>query len=50
VYVTDLWQQKPVDELSRTIFPEDPPARTVVGAKLVTRSGLIEMMMTAVGR
>ena len=50
VYVTDVWQQKRVDELSRQIFPADPPARTVAGAKLVTRSGLIEMMMTAVGR
>ena len=50
VYVTDVWQQKRVDELSRQIFPTDPPARTVAGAKLVTRSGLIEMMMTAVGR
>jgi 2-iminobutanoate/2-iminopropanoate deaminase len=50
VYVTDVWQQKRVDDLSRQIFPADPPARTVAGAKLVTRSGLIEMMMTAVGR
>lgn len=50
VYVTDLWQQKQVDDLSREIFPIDPPARTVVGAKLVTRAGLVEMMMTAVGR
>jgi len=50
VYVTDMWQQKRVDELSRQIFTTDPPARTVAGAKLVTRSGLIEMMMTAVGR
>jgi 2-iminobutanoate/2-iminopropanoate deaminase len=50
VYMTDLWQQKRVDDLSREIFAIDPPARTVVGAKLVTRAGLVEMMMTAVGR
>jgi enamine deaminase RidA (YjgF/YER057c/UK114 family) len=50
VYVTDIWQQKRIDELSREAFPTDPPARTLVGAKLVTRAGLIEMMMTAVGR
>ncbi len=50
VYLTDLWQQKRVDELSRGVFLVDPPARTVVGAKLVTRAGRIEMMMTAVGR
>ena len=50
VYMTDLWKQKTLDDLSRDVFPDDPPARTVVGAKLVTRAGLVEMMMTAVGR
>ena len=50
VYVTDIWQQKRVDELSREAFPTDPPARTLVGAKLVTPTGLIEMMMIAVSR
>jgi enamine deaminase RidA (YjgF/YER057c/UK114 family) len=50
VYMTDVWQQKHVDELSREAFPTDPPARTLVGAKLVTRAGLIEMMMIAVSR
>ena len=50
VYVTDIWQQKKVDELSREAFPTEPPARTMVGAKLVTRAGLIEMMMIAVSR
>jgi 2-iminobutanoate/2-iminopropanoate deaminase len=50
VYVTDVWQQKKLDDVSRDFFPFDPPARTVVGAKLVTRAGLIEMMMTAAGR
>lgn len=50
VYTTDLWRQGTVDELTRGAFPTDPPARTVAGAKLVTRTGLVEMMMTAVGR
>jgi len=50
IYVTDIWQQKRVDELSREAFPTEPPARTMVGAKLVTRAGLIEMMMIAVSR
>jgi 2-iminobutanoate/2-iminopropanoate deaminase len=50
VYLPDLWHQPKVDALSREIFPQQPPARTVVGAKLVARSGLIEMMMVAVGR
>ena len=39
-----------VDGISREIFPQEPPARTVVGARLVARAGLVEMMMTAVGR
>lgn len=47
VYVTDLWQRKPVDAVYREFFPHDPPARTMVGTRLVTRAGLIEMMMTA---
>jgi 2-iminobutanoate/2-iminopropanoate deaminase len=50
VYLTDVWQQKQVDQISRTFFPSDPPARTVVGTRLVTRAGLIEIMMTAAGR
>ena len=50
VYLTDVWQQRQLDGISREIFPQDPPARTVVGARLVARTGLIEMMMTAAGR
>jgi len=50
VYMADVWQQKQVDTVSREVFPIEPPARTLVGARLVTRTGLIEMMMTAVAR
>ena len=50
VYLTDVWQQRELDGISREIFPQDPPARTVVGAKLVARTGLVEMMMTVSGR
>jgi len=50
VYLTDVWQQRQVDAISREFFPHDPPARTVVGARLVARTGLVEMMMTAAGR
>ena len=50
VYVTDLWQQRKVDDVCREMFAADPPARTVVGTNLVTRAGLVEMMMTASGR
>lgn len=50
VYLPDVWQQKQLDAVSREIFTQDPPARTVVGARLVPRTGLVEMMMTAAGR
>ena len=50
IYLSDMQQQKRVDEICHEFFPTDPPARTAVGANLVIRAGLIEMMMTAVGR
>jgi enamine deaminase RidA (YjgF/YER057c/UK114 family) len=50
VYVADIWQQRRVEDATRETFAVDPPARTIVGAKLVTRAGLVEMMMTVVGR
>jgi 2-iminobutanoate/2-iminopropanoate deaminase len=50
IYLADMWQQRQVDAISREIFPHDPPARTVVGARLVARSAVVEMMMTAAGR
>lgn len=48
VYLPDLWHRKTVDEISREFFTTDPPARTTIGARLVARTGLIEMMMVAV--
>jgi 2-iminobutanoate/2-iminopropanoate deaminase len=48
VYLTDVWQLKTVEALTREVFPVAPPSQTVVGARLVTRTGLVEMMMTAV--
>lgn len=50
VYLSDLWQQPAFDSAMRGVFASDPPARTVVGAKLATRAGLVEMMMTATAR
>jgi enamine deaminase RidA (YjgF/YER057c/UK114 family) len=50
VYLPDVWQLPKFEERARDIFSRELPARTVVGAKLVTRAGLIEMMMTAAGR
>ena len=49
VYLPDLWHQPKVDAIFREFFPGDPPARTSVGTRLVARTGLIEMMMTAAG-
>jgi 2-iminobutanoate/2-iminopropanoate deaminase len=48
VYVPDLWQLAKMDVVFRECFPKDPPARTAVGAKLVVRSGQVEILMTAV--
>ena len=50
VYLSDVWEQRRVDAVSREIFPTDPPAQTVVGTKLVNPAALVEMMMTATGR
>ena len=50
IYLTDVWQQKKVDDVTRSVFPADPPTRTVLGTGLVARGGLVEMMMTASGR
>ena len=50
VYLPDLWNRKHVDEIQRQFFPADPPARTLVGARLVARPALIEMMMIAAAR
>jgi len=50
VYLPDIWQLPKFEARAREVFVRNPPARTVVGAGLVTRSGLIEMMMTAAGR
>ena len=48
IYLPDLFHQKRVDEVYRTFFPDAAPARTNVGARLATRAGLVEIMMTAV--
>jgi enamine deaminase RidA (YjgF/YER057c/UK114 family) len=50
LYLPDLWHQPKVDAIYREYFPSDPPARTSVGARLVARTGLIEIMVTAAGR
>ena len=47
VYLPDLWQYDRMDQAYREMFLT-PPARSTVGAKLVTRAGLVEFMTTAV--
>jgi 2-iminobutanoate/2-iminopropanoate deaminase len=49
IYLPDLSHQKSVDEILGEVFPSDPPSRTSVGAHLVARTGLVEMMMVAAG-
>jgi 2-iminobutanoate/2-iminopropanoate deaminase len=48
IYLPDLGHQKRVDEAYREFFAAGAPARTSVGARLATRAGMVEMMMTAV--
>ncbi len=47
VYLPDLWQSDRVDSVYREFFLP-PPARSTIGAKLVTRAGLVEFMTTVV--
>ena len=48
IYMPDLWRYTKMDQVYREVFPAGPPARTTVGARLIARSALVEMMMTAV--
>jgi enamine deaminase RidA (YjgF/YER057c/UK114 family) len=50
VYLSDIWEQRRVDAVTREIFPSDPPAQTAVGTRLVNSAAMVEMMMTATGR
>lgn len=46
IYLTDVSRTAAVDQLSAELFPSNPPARTLVGTRLVAPTGLVEMMMT----
>ena len=48
VYLPDLSQSTKINGVYREFFPKEPPARTAVGAKLIARRALVEMMLTAV--
>ena len=43
VYLPDLWQYDRMDQVYREAFLT-PPARSTIGAKLVTRAGLVEIV------
>jgi len=49
VYLANIADRSAVDAVYREFFPSEPPASTTIGARLVARTGLVEMMMTAVG-
>ncbi len=46
-YLPDLWQADRIEPVFHEAFAT-PAARTTVGAKLVTRAGLVEVILTAV--
>jgi 2-iminobutanoate/2-iminopropanoate deaminase len=47
-YLPDLRHLPALDEVFREFFPSAPPARTAAGANLVQRTGMVEVMLTAV--
>lgn len=48
VYMPDTFELPKVDSVFRSIFPKNPPARSVSATRLVVEPALIEMMATAV--
>jgi 2-iminobutanoate/2-iminopropanoate deaminase len=48
IFLPDLYQAAKVDAVFKDVFPHDPPARTMVGAKLATRDAAVEILVTAV--
>ena len=48
VYVTDVAKFQEMNDVYRTYFPKDPPARATVVAPLMGAANLVEITMTAV--
>ncbi|MCC7185696.1 MAG: hypothetical protein IT185_05610 [Acidobacteria bacterium] len=48
VYLTDLSHFAAMNAVYREFFPTAPPARATIGTGLVSRNGLVELVMTAV--
>ena len=49
MYLPRLSELPSVDAIYGGVFVDQPPSRTVMGAKLVSRPGLVEIMATAIG-
>ena len=50
VYLPRLSDAPVIDEVYGGFFATDPPARTMAGAKLIARTGLVEIMAMAVSK
>jgi 2-iminobutanoate/2-iminopropanoate deaminase len=48
VYLPQPYRRNEMEDIYREKFAIDPPARTIIGAKLVQRAGVVEVMVTAV--
>jgi 2-iminobutanoate/2-iminopropanoate deaminase len=48
VYLPDIWQRSKFDDVFAEWFPRQPPARTIVGAKLSVRNAAVEILISAV--
>jgi len=48
VYLPQPYRRNEMDGIYREKFAIDPPARTLIGARLVQRAGVVELMVTAV--
>ncbi len=50
VYMRDTFELPAFDAVFRQIFPNNPPARSLTGARLVVEPGLVEILATAIRR
>ena len=46
IYLPDPWQAAQVDAVFHEFFPTQPPARTIVGARLAARDAVVEFLAT----
>jgi len=48
VYLPQPYRRNEMDDIYHQKFAIDPPARTLIGARLVQRAGVVELMVTAI--